>query len=714
MDSQDVTRIHAPALDAAFLVVQRGAALLEVVELSQGGRLTVGRANTNRIVLQDPKCSREHCEIFFRSGQWWVRDLDSRNGLTVDDRRVLDDHPLQFGEVIGIGACTIVLVQQHPDHSAPETGKAGASRGSGYHIIERQSGTQYDNPAIERGRNKIDGATNLFRLARMMAGPTTVDGLCRVVLEGILSCTSTSLGGILLYRDWNVGSTEPVETDDFTSHPQEDQTLSSGTLHASEISLQHFKTVALQGCEDPEGLSSYLSKIVLRDQAAILAHDITGHSAFAAQESLQNLAAESAICAPIRHRGRLYGIIHLYSRNSHAPLTQHDLEFVLAVADQLGDQLHSLLRKEQLEQGLEKTRQQISNLYDQLGCETSLVGYSSRLDSVKRAIARVAPTDALVLIRGESGVGKELVARAVHFNSPRRDGPYICVNCAALTESLLESELFGHEKGAFTGATSRRSGKFEQAHGGTLFLDEIGEMSPEIQAKFLRVLEGQAFERVGGGDPIQVDVRVVTATNRDLEQAVLDGTFRRDLFFRLQVIEIIVPPLREHPEDIPAIAQHFIERFNAKSAFKIRGFGSEALRKLQAHNWPGNVRELRNVVERAVILSDHEVLQPEDIVLTSLRLEQPAGRSVENPEQPPATALETSVDPLVDLFGSFIQQETSLDELDRCYIEAVLEATRWNKSRASRILQIERTTLDRRLKKYGINRPDSVDGDEDE
>ncbi|QDT35529.1 sigma 54-interacting transcriptional regulator [Thalassoglobus polymorphus] len=689
MEEPDVTRIHSSTSDPAYLIVQRGDALLEVVELPENGRLTVGRASSNRIVLQDPKCSREHCEIYCRGGQWYIRDLDSRNGLTIDDQRVKDDHALEFGEMIRIGLCTLAFSSQHPDQNPLRAnGRERSDSDSSYQIIERQSGTQYDNPSLKRIRNHREGATELFRIARMMVAPTTVEELSRVVLEGLVKFTGATLGGILI--DVDVESTK-----------------SQG--------LDRLLPYALYGCQDAGQLSTYLSRIVLHDQDAILAHDISKHSAFAAQDSLVELSAESAICAPIRHGDSVYGVLHLYCMNPDQPMTQADLEFVLAVADQMGDHLQTLLDKEELEDGLKKSRLQISELQNQLGAETELVGHSSNLDALRRSIVRVAPTDALVLIRGESGVGKELVARAVHFNSLRKDNPFICVNCAALTESLLESELFGHEKGAFTGASSRRSGKFEQADRGTLFLDEIGEMSQEIQAKFLRVLEGQAFERVGGGESIQVDVRVVTATNRDLEEAVREGTFRRDLFFRLQVIEITVPALREHKEDIPAIAQHFVDRFSTNSRFKIRGFSTAAIKKLQNHPWPGNVRELRNVVERAVILSDHEILQPEDVVLTSLRLDD------EKPEQEFSQAneitseqgsLETSVDPLVDLFGSFIQSETSLDDLDRCYIEAVLASTDWNKSKASRILQIERTTLDRRLKKYGISRPGGEDEEE--
>lgn len=683
MQEPEATRIHhnnSENINGPYLIVQRGDALLEVVELPHNGRIRIGRASSNRIILEDPKCSREHCEIYHRGEVWFVRDLESRNGLTVDDHRISEDHQLKFGETMRIGHYSLHFAQRHPGMGPNQTVRpSGELTDSGFQIIERQAGTQFDEPSLHRIRNHRDGATDLFRLARQMAAPKTVKGLSQVVLDGLIAFTGATMGGIL---------------------------LSSGEV--SVENMHTLKPTAIHSTHEAPRFSTYLTRIVLEDKDAILAHDIAQHSSLSAQESLQALAAENAICAPIRHHQKVFGVIHLYSWNTDDPMTQSNLEFVLAVADQMGDHLNTLLEKEELVEGLQKSRLHISELQDQLGAESELVGHSPKLESVRRSVARVAPTDALVLIRGESGVGKELVARAVHFNSHRRNQPFVCVNCAALSESLLESELFGHEKGAFTGAAARRAGKFEQADGGTLFLDEIGEMSPEIQAKFLRVLEGQAFERVGGGESIQVDVRVVTATNRDLEEAVRDGSFRRDLFFRLQVIEVNVPALREHPEDIPAIAQHFIQKFVSRSSCKVQGFSTPAIRKLQSHAWPGNVRELRNVVERAVILSDNEILQPEDIVLTSLRLEEDASpKTIANsPVDPETGALETSVDPMVDLFGSFIQQEISLDELDRLYIEAILESTSWNKSRAARVLQIERTTLDRRLKKYGISRPD--------
>src|SRR5207248_7264267 len=224
------------------------------------------------------------------------------------------------------------------------------------------------------------------------------------------------------------------------------------------------------------------------------------------------------------------------------------------------------------------------SLEDQLKIESELIGTSPPMKHVEAQIRRVAPTNATCLIRGESGSGKELVARAIHYNSPRKEGPFVCLNCAALTETLLESELFGHEKGSFTGATEKKIGKFEASNHGTIFLDEIGEMNVGTQAKLLRILEGHPFERVGGNTPIRVDVRVVSATNQPLEKNLKEGTFRRDLFFRLQAVEIVVPPLRDRVSDVPLLAEHFLKRFVRETGRKIRGFTPAALEKMHAYH----------------------------------------------------------------------------------------------------------------------------------
>jgi Nif-specific regulatory protein len=269
----------------------------------------------------------------------------------------------------------------------------------------------------------------------------------------------------------------------------------------------------------------------------------------------------------------------------------------------------------------------------------------------------------------------------VHANSPRKDRPFVCLNCAALTETLLESELFGHEKGAFTGATERMAGKFESADGGTIFLDEIGEMALSTQAKFLRVLEGHPFERVGGNSPIKVDVRVVAATNSPLEDAVRAGSFRRDLFFRLQVVQIDVPPLRDRLDDVPLIAEHFLKRFVRETNRKIRGFSDAAVQKLKAYRWPGNVRELRNTVERAVALGSGPTIDAADIWLSELDVGGPVFGAAGGGYRPEA-----------------------LEEVEKRHILETLRHTDWNKSQAAAILGIERSTLDRKIKGYDLKK----------
>ena len=376
------------------------------------------------------------------------------------------------------------------------------------------------------------------------------------------------------------------------------------------------------------------------------------------------------------------GLIHLYSTNPDRIPDPDDLEFTLAVADTVAVALENLVRRQELAENLSQIRDENLQLRERLGEESEIIGNSPAMESVNRELSRAAPSRATILIRGESGVGKELVARAVHFASPRKKGPFVCLNCAALTESLLESELFGHERGAFTGATERKIGKFEAADTGTLMLDEIGEMSPTIQAKFLRVLEGHPFERVGGAAAIKVDVRVIAATNRDLERAVSEGHFRRDLYFRLHVLEITVPALRKRPEDIPILAHYFLQRFNAETGRRIRGFTPAATEQIAIYRWPGNVRELKNVIERAVVLTRGEVIDVEDLTLTKL-----------------STAGDTQE--LAAVPGVF--EAISLDEVERRHILATLQATAWNKSQTANILGIERSTLDRKIRRYELD-----------
>jgi two-component system response regulator HydG len=297
-------------------------------------------------------------------------------------------------------------------------------------------------------------------------------------------------------------------------------------------------------------------------------------------------------------------------------------------------------------------------------------------------IRRVAPTDATVLVLGESGTGKELVARAVHAGSPRAAGPFVSISCAAIPEGLLESELFGHERGAFTGAVRRKLGRFELAHEGTLFLDEVGEIPPQIQVKLLRVLQERRFERVGGEETIEVDARVVSATNRDLARMVEAGTFREDLYYRLAVVPVTLPPLRERPGDVEELASHFLAKIGPRAGRSVKGFAPEAMDLLRRHRWPGNVRELENVVEQALVFAEGDLIRPEDL---------PEGIR----RAPPAPVLPVPGDrSLTDI----------LEDLEKQLILAAYEKAKGVKAETARLLGIKPSALYYKLEKYGIAR----------
>lgn len=302
-----------------------------------------------------------------------------------------------------------------------------------------------------------------------------------------------------------------------------------------------------------------------------------------------------------------------------------------------------------------------------------IIGNDRRFQEALELARRVAPTDATVLVRGESGTGKELVAATIHESSLRANGPFIRVNCAALTESLLTSELFGHEKGAFTGAHARKEGRFELASGGTLFLDEVGEVYPEVQAKLLRVLETGEFERVGGTRTLKADVRVVAATNRDLEEAMAEGRFREDLFFRLNVLPVQLPPLRERLQDVPALAEHFIAKFAREHGSPARGLSNDALRALTSASWPGNVRELANTLQRAVLVADGPLIKVQHLGLGSR-----AGRAGEGE----------------------VPTGMPLAEVERRVILKTLDQTGWNRTEAARVLGVTSRTLSNKIKQW--------------
>jgi len=335
------------------------------------------------------------------------------------------------------------------------------------------------------------------------------------------------------------------------------------------------------------------------------------------------------------------------------------------------DELSHLVRRALEHQRLKEENTQLRGTIDEFVSDDTIVGESPPMQKVMELVQHVAKTDATVLIRGESGTGKELVARAVHANSPRRYAPIIAVNCGGLPETLLESELFGHEKGAFTGAHLRRKGRLEMADGGTLFLDEVGSISIKTQMDLLRVLDTKKFTRIGGVTPIEVDFRVICATNESLEEAVREGRFREDFYYRIDVFTIDVPPLRERRSDIPLLAEHLLKRFARQMETRITGISPEAMAALEAWDWPGNVRELSNAIERAMVVGKGEEIQAEDL---------PLRRGLHEP------------------FG----EPDSLAEVEKKHVRTVLERTEWNITQTARILGVDRVTIYNKIKKYGL------------
>jgi Nif-specific regulatory protein len=680
----------------AYLVIREGTKWTDVYRLVPGRTVTIGRAATNQIVIKDERCSRNHAEIFLTRGSWTFRDLDSRNGSLVGERQIRGDHTLAAGDVIRIAQCQLAFVQDLSQAFPEQNAGSGPDRlpmGEETHVgaLVSETGdfsdsnvlTSHEPTTITHRRNQTrflvpgsatdvavprlgQAAAKLCRLAFELASEPDATAVSHLALNGLFESAAIDAGAVLLLPRGHEGELNPAEL----------QVVASRT----DREPSYHKP------------SSFLAATVLRDGEAVLARNIEGDSQLATKDSKGEFHATAAICAPIRQDRKVIGLIHVYSTAMDRAPDPDDLEFTLAVADNVALALRNLAKQLELSENLNQTRNEIQQLRKQLGAESELVGSSPVLAGVQQQIARAAPSRATVLIRGESGVGKELVARAMHYASPRKKGPFVCLNCAALTETLLESELFGHERGAFTGATERKVGKFEAAHQGTLMLDEIGEMSPSIQSKFLRVLEGHSFERVGGSQPIKVDVRVIAATNRDLEKAVAENAFRRDLYFRLRVVEVFVPPLRKRPEDIVELANYFLDRFNAETGRKIRGFTPEALHLMQQYRWPGNVRELKNVIERAVVLARTDFIDTDDLNLSTIAAATDSGELL-------MPAPKSTFEPL------------SLDEVERRHIHATLKATGWNKSRTAAILGVERSTLDRKIKRYELRPPHARDAE---
>jgi len=556
---------------------------------------SVGRNPSNRIAVSDPSLSRQHCVITRQGDQFEIRDLDSRNGTFVNGVPV-HERALTAGDEIQIGnSLFLFLCEDAP--AAPDPVRLDErSLLTGSTVILRSEDSRYLQP--ERVATAPLSALRvardlkaLLKLSTAISSVRKLESLERQLMECIFAVVPAARGAILLTGD---------NPDEFSSV---------------------FSWDRESGAIPPFPVSGTVVRKVIEEKVGVLSTDVMEDIALGASKSLLAAETRSLLAVPLHVFERVLGLIYLDTGNPTARLDQDHLELMTAVAAISAVALENARHVERLEDENQRLKAEIN-------IEHNMVGESTPMRTVYRFVSRVAGTDSTVLITGESGTGKELVARAIHRNSPRGQKPFVAINCAALTETLLESELFGHERGAFTGALQQKKGKLEVAGGGTVFLDEMGELAPALQAKLLRVLQEREFERVGGTRPVRIDVRVVAATNRDLAESVKAGTFRQDLYYRLNVVSIEMPPLRQRREDIPLLASYFAARSGERSKRHVLGVSPEARACLVNYEWPGNVRELENAIERAVVLGSSDFILPEDLPEAVLETVRPAGVTI--------------------------------------------------------------------------------------
>jgi Nif-specific regulatory protein len=565
----------------------------------------VGRELSGRVVVNDPLVSRRHCSIEFQGDQVRLVDLESLNGTFVNGMPA-HERVLEHGDRISIGSSQFVFLKHETADSsftslnlADLDALAGQFEHETTITVELQhaDGVYFDPDRlaaeIPPGLRIARDLSALLRVSTAINAIRNQEELQVRLLELIFDVLPAERAAILLL-----------------GHNQEE--FVSGTYRQKNA-----------GGAGPFRVSQSVTRHVLRAAVAVVANNISNDIAarsFTATESLIASRVRSVLCVPLTVFDTKLGVIYADTTDLTAQFDQTHLQLLTGVAAIASVALEHARYFEWLEGENRRLR-------DEINIEHDMVGDSPRLRDVYHFISKVAGAESTVLIRGESGTGKELVARAIHRNSRRASLPFVAVSCAALVETLLESELFGHEKGAFTGAIALKKGKIEIAQGGTLFLDEIGELAPPLQAKLLRVLQQREFERVGGTRPIQADVRIITATNRNLEEAMKGGTFRQDLYFRLNVVSVTMPPLRERREDIPLLAAYFVRKYARESSRPIAGISREAHALLRHYDWPGNVRELENAIERAIVLGSSDHLRPEDLPESLLERQQPSQAS---------------------------------------------------------------------------------------
>jgi len=540
----------------------------------------IGRDPSNSLAIGDLSLSRRHCVLSRREDGYTLRDLESRNGTFVNGG-VVSEKRLNHGDQISVGESVLVFLvkdsggaegREKVEFDDTLTHATTQLRPQDVLYLQPER-IQKELPTTSRvGRN----LNALLKISRVVHSISDLDQLQAQILELIFEVVPAERGAILLDANGNI-------SDKFSS------------VFAHHGPKKRGETVRV---------SRTITRQVMEEGVAILGGDVPG--SLSGVESLVSLQVRSLLCVPLTVFQKVIGCIYLDTTNPATRFDRDHLELVASIAGISAVALENSRRLLWLEQ--ENLR-----LAAEINLHHNMVGESAAMKEVYRFLSRVAPTESTVLIGGESGTGKELVARAIHRNSPRATKPFMAINCAAIPEGLLESELFGYERGAFTGAAAQKKGRLEIADGGVVFLDEIGELAPALQVKLLRVLQEREIERLGGSRPISVDIRLIAATNKDLAAAVKARTFREDLYYRLNVVSLQAPPLRDRLADIPVLAEYFVTKYAARCKVKPKRISADAMAALANYDWPGNVRELENSIERALVLGVSESIEPEDL-----------------------------------------------------------------------------------------------------
>ena len=627
------------------LLVIAGPAKDSTIPLPDG-EATLGRDPTNAVAMADASVSRRHCLLRREEdGRFQIRDLDSRNGTLVNGL-VVKEQWLRHGDEIATGDSVFLFLVEDVDQAVP----AGRVEFDDSHptaetkvihpkevLYMHPDRLLRELPATSQVARNLNALLKISRVVHAIRG---LEELQARLLDLIFEVVPAGRGAILLAEGPEL----------------EFNCLYARTRQAGQPQLVR--------------VSRTIARQVMKENVAILGVDVAASGALRDVESLVASDVRSLVCVPLTVFERVIGCIYLDNTSAASRFQEEHLQLMAAIAGISAVALDNARRLQWLEQENQRLTTEVRQ-------EQSLVGESARMKEIFQFLARVAPAESTVLIEGESGTGKELAARALHRNSRRAEKPFVAINCAAIPETLLESDLFGHERGAFTGAAVLKKGRLEVADGGVVFLDEIGELAPALQVKLLRVLQEREFERVGGTHSIKVDIRLIAATNRDLDEAARKGEFRQDLYYRLAVVKLTMPALREHRDDIPMLTRHFVQKYAKRSKVKPKPISREAMAALVNYEWPGNVRELENAVERALVMGASDSVLLEDLPESLLEQESPAEMHE----------------------GKY---HASMKELKKKLIVDAVEQTRGNYVEAAGILGVHPNYLHRLIRNLGL------------